>query len=183
MTYMTIIHWLVLLIIFLLMILAVFLIIRKYPEEKTFAYQLSSVVVLIYLVLMAGSIFLLDQSLKSAELLNFKNQRVLRNETMVLTGKVKNTGKFTIGTVTLYLRMSNGALAYKTLRGKDVYNPSGGSLFSGGGDDKDIKITTLEKEFEILENLKPGRTKSFRVTFKYPAHFTRPSLKTELYIH
>jgi len=180
MTHMTIIHWLAILILFITLILSIFIIFRSYMEDKKSVYQFSLVSLIIHLLLMVASIYILDGYLKHAKLSKFKNKRVLRNETMLLTGIIKNTGKFKIGKVILHLRMVNGALSYKKMSITNASSSS--SSFFGTTKDNSKKIV-FEKDFVILKNLNPGRSKNFRAVFRYPPHFSRPSMKTKLYLH
>jgi len=188
MTYMTYVHWLTV-IFFILALVVAILIIRKSDEKKLIIPMLFSATLIISFTGMF-TVYVLDLYLKKAQITKLTTKRIYVNETMLIRGFVKNTGSFKIGKATLWVKMANKGLSLSRLKGSDVYNPNNAiietilSIFDAGKKDKrPIKSSTIEKEFVIATNLKPGRTKSFIIRMKYPAHFKRPSFFTKVYAH
>jgi len=187
MTYMTYVHWLTVLL-FISVFILLIVIIKKEKNKKLLVSMVFSAV-LVVSFLGGFSIYVLDTYLKKASVYKLTKRRILANETIVIKGFVKNTGSFTIGTTTLWVKMAHKGVSLSRLKGSDIYNPSN-SIFEyltfSFGDDKKKKIekkNTLIKEFTIATNLKPGRSKAFSIRMKYPPHFKRPSFFTKVYAH
>ncbi len=49
--------------------------------------------------------------------------------------------------------------------------------------DKDIKSNIAKEEFLAVENLEPNRSKNFKISMKFPPHFSNPKYKLKLFCH
>jgi len=131
----------------------------KQREIALVSYTICTIftAILIYSVFLTINQFITKASL---ERLNFT--RNLRNETIIITGRVKNLSRFDIRKCYLYLNISNK---------KRV----GGELF----DNKNLKTaqmknTSASYTIEIIENL-PGNTyKDFNAQVPFPPSFDLP---------
>jgi preprotein translocase subunit SecG len=184
-THMTYIHWLIVLFFIILFILSVFVARKENPKifwSMLFSSFLVNVALLLFIL------YVLDQYTKKAKVYNLKNTRLLTEEMITFRGTVRNEGDFKIGTVKLYIKLANKGLSTEGLKGSDVYQPSS-SLFGYFGLDgankerKKKKLQTLEREFVIARNLKPGKSKRFYIKMEYPPYFVRPALITKVYSH
>ena len=115
------------------------------------------------------SMFVLDKYTKKAKLLKISHKRILRNESISITGKIKNVGKFKIGLCTLEVKIVSDAFSTGKLKGSNK--------------DKDQKVTTISKEFAIAKDLKPNEIRTFTVNMKYPPYFQSPYFGYKLYCH
>jgi len=181
MVYFTILHWITLGFFLVLFLLLVFLS-KKETNKKIFL----SMVFASFLVTSMGavfSMFVLDKYTKKAKLLKISHKRILRNESISITGKVKNVGKFKIGQCKLEVKIVSDALNTGKLKGSNIYKPRSGlgNLFTN--EDKDQKVTTILKEFAIAKDLKPNEIRTFTINMKYPPYFQSPYFGYKLYCH
>ncbi len=179
MTYFTILHWITLIVFFLIFILLV-IISKKETNPKIFwSMVFSSFLVVSTLSLF--SMFVLDKYTKKAKLINVTHKRVLLNETIMFFGQVKNIGRFTIGHCKLEVKIVNNALNLNNLSGSTFYAPRSGlkALFSS----KEERPSTIIKDFVIAKDLKPGEIKNFGVSMPYPPYFQKANIRYKLYCH
>ena len=143
-------------------------------KQSSMKMQLSMLfsVTLISVFLAIFSVFVVDKYTKKVELYKVKNKRLLSVEKIIYTGFVKNTGKYPVGKVTMTIKLVNRGHATGNVKGGNFYKPSGFMSFFSEGLNMRSKPQTIEKEFVIARNLKPGQSKQFRVYFKYPGYFT-----------
>ena len=73
----------------------------------------------------AFTIMAIDKYTKKATLYGVKNTRILRNETIVFTGFVKNKGDYTIGKIVLNVKLVNKGHVTGNVKGGSFYKPSG----------------------------------------------------------
>ena len=163
-------HYVVLGIIFVLFIVGI---VRALKEPKVkMRYSMLFTVTLITAFLAIFSIFVVDKYTKHVKLYELKNKRLLSVERISYTGVVKNVGNYTIGKVTLEIKLVNKGHATGNVKGGNFYKPSGFFDFftSGFGIDKS-KPQTIVKKFIVARNLKPGQIHRFYVHFRFPPYF------------
>ncbi len=170
MTALNIWHYLVFGVILILFIGGVVASLKQESTKMRFSMLFS--VTLISLFLAIFSVFVVDKYTKKVELYKVKNKRLLSIEKIIYTGFVKNTGKYPIGKVTFSIKLVNKGHATGNVKGGNFYKPSGFLSFFSEGLNMNSKPQTVEKEFIIAKNLKPGQAKAFRVYFRYPPYFT-----------
>jgi len=143
-------------------------------KQKTPKMQFSMLfsVTLITLFMAVFSVFVVDKYTKKVELYKVKNKRLLSVEKIIYTGFVKNTGNYPIGKVTFRVKLVNRGHATGNVKGGNFYKPSGFLSFFSEGLNMQSKPQTVEKEFIVAKNLKPGQAKAFRVYFSYPPYFS-----------
>jgi len=170
MSYLNIWHYVVLAVIFLIFLGGIYASLQQKEPKMRLGMIFS--VTLISLFLGVLSIFVIDKYTKKVELFKVKNKRLLSIEKIIYTGFVKNTGKYPVGKVTMTIKLVNRGHATGNVKGGNFYKPSGFMSFFSEGLNMRSKPQTIEKEFVIARNLKPGQSKQFRVYFKYPGYFT-----------
>ena len=178
MTYMTIIHWLVLLFFIALFILLV-IISRKESRPNVFW----SMIFASFLVTSTGaffSMFVIDKYTKKAKLLSIENHRILRTEEIVFQGRIMNIGRFEIGRCKLSIKLINNPVESGKLNGGNIYKPSGFDFFKPK---KKEKPNTVERTFVVAKYLKPGEIQPFTVRMHYPPYFSKTRLIYHLYCH
>jgi len=154
-------------------------------KQKNFKMQLSMLfsVTLISLFLAIFSVFVVDKYTKKVSLYKVKNKRLLSVEKIIYTGFVKNTGNYPIGKVTFSVKLVNKGHATGNVKGGNFYKPSGFLSFFTEGLNMKTRPQTVEKEFIIAKNLKPGQAKAFRVYFDYPPYFSSTAQFTKVWGH
>ena len=179
-TYLTIWHYVALLIGLIVFILTVVLAFQEKRPNIRNSIIFSSLLVnimLAFIILMA-----LDKYTKKVEVFNLDNYRLLQTEQIVFTGVVKNIGNYTIGKVELEIKLVNKGHATGNVKAGNFYKPSGFSdMFSSSS--KDYQPQTLIETPIIAENLKPGETRRFRVAFDYPPYFKGVTQFTRIFAH
>jgi hypothetical protein len=156
-------------------------------KQKKSSMKLSMLfsVTLISIFLAVFSVFVVDKYTKKVELSKLKNKRILSIEKIVYTGIVKNVGKYPIGKVVFSIKLVNKGHVTGNVKGGNFYKPSGFWDFFASvlSDDKKNKPQTIEKEFVVARNLKPGQAKPFRVYFRYPPYFSSTAHFAKVYGH
>jgi len=170
MTALNIWHYLVFGVILILFIGGVVASLKQESAKIRFSMVFS--VTLISLFLAIFSVFVVDKYTKKVELYKVKNKRLLSIEKIIYTGFVKNTGNYPIGKVTFSIKLVNKGHATGNVKGGNFYKPSGFLSFFSEGLNMNSKPQTVEKEFIVAKNLKPGQAKAFRVYFDYPPYFS-----------
>lgn len=177
-SYFTIVHIVVLAIMFILMVL--FFVLSLRGDRKLFLPLLITNV----LVVSSTSVFLMlviDKYTKKGRLDNVTTQRVLRNESIVLAGTITNVGRFKLSGCTLNVKLINQALSKDNLGGETLFKPSGASIFGWLFDDKgEDKPNTVEYKFKLAKNLEPKKSIPFSVSMPYPPYFSKGSNVTKL---
>ncbi|MBE2984633.1 DUF2393 family protein [Campylobacter sp. RM9344] len=177
-SYFTIVHIIVLCIILLLCVL--FFILSLKAERKLFL-SLCFTNILVSVSLSVFLMLVLDKYTKIGILENVTNERILRNESIVFKGQVRNIGKFTISKCVLKIKLINQPLSKDNLSGEALFKPSGMSLFSWLlNEKKDTHPNTVEYSFEVAKDLKKKKSASFTVNMPYPPYFTRTMHVTKL---
>ncbi|WP_345992626.1 DUF2393 family protein [Sulfurimonas sp. HSL-1716] len=180
-TYLTIWHYLIILLGIILIILGVFLAFRQ-QEKKIIAPMIFSISLIVVLVV-GFTLVAIDKYTKKVHLSNVHNHRILSIEKIVYTGIVKNVGNHTIGKVTFEVKLVNKAHAGGKVKAGSFYSPSGFAEFFSGGMNILYKPQTVTKKFVVAKDLKPNKAKSFRVMFDYPPYFENVSQFTSVTAH
>ncbi len=174
MTELNYVHYITFFVIFLLFVFGVY----KSLQQKKASLKTSMLfsVSLVALFLFILSVIVVDKYTKTVQLSKLKNKRLLSVEKIVYTGIVHNTGNFTIGKVTMEIKLVNRGHATGNVKGDNFFQSTGLFKFlnEGMGIDKD-KPQTITKKFVIAEKLGAGKAKQFRVYFDYPPYFRNVS--------
>jgi len=96
---------------------------------------------------------------------------------------VKNIGKYPVAKVYLNIKLVNAGHATGNVKGGNFFQNSGFSDFFSRGANVLYKPQSIEKEFVIARNLKPGEVLPFRVTFRYPPYFRNTADFVKVYAH
>ena len=182
-TYFTIWHWALLIAFGIIFVLLVLLALKEKNHKNTISMIFAS-----FLVIVTAGVFsmmAMDKYTKKAKLYGVENTRVLRNETIVYTGYVKNIGDYTIGNITLKVKLINKGHVVGNVKGGNFYRPSGLIDFftSIGDESKSYKPQKVEEEFIVAKQIKPGKAVHFRVEMKYPPYFKHVSHFTTIKAH
>ncbi len=169
MTYFTIIHIIVLATLFVLFLLLGFLAFKQ--KDKKLFWSIIFANTLVISMLAVFFMIVIDKYTKIARIENFSQQRVLRNETIVFKGKIRNIGKFQIGKCYLEIKLVSNPVSSKQLGSADLFKPTSGLSFFKN----DEKSSTIRHEFIIAQNLKPRELKNFSVSMPFPPYFSKPS--------
>ena len=170
-TYFTIWHWSAI-IAFVFLFFLLVLVSLKEKNQKTMLSMIFSS----FLVIVTAGVFTImaiDKYTKLATLYGVKNTRILRNETIVFTGFVKNKGDYKIGEIVLNVKLVNRGHVTGNVRGGSFYRPSGimDFLSSFGEDKTTYKPQKVEEKFVVATNIEPGKAVFFRVEMPYPPYF------------
>ncbi|MDF1880290.1 DUF2393 family protein [Sulfurimonas sp. MAG313] len=183
MTHFTIWHWTAVTSFSLLFLFLVLLSLKEAKQKDILAMIFSSFLV----VIMAGafSLMALDKYTKTATLYGVKNTRILRNETIIFTGFVKNKGDYTIGKIILTVKLVNKGHATGNVKGGSFFKPSGLlDFFSSFTENKkSYKVQKVENTYTVATMIEPGKAKYFRVEMPYPPHFKHVAEFTSISAH
>ncbi len=182
-TYFTIWHWATVAGLAIVFLLLVILSLREKNQKNIISMIFAS-----FLVIMTTGVFAmlaLDKYTKEATLYGVKNTRILRNETIVFTGYVKNKGNYKIGKITLKVKLVNRGHVTGNVQGGKLYKPSGFFDFIGsfGSDSRAVKVQKVEEEFVVARNIEPDKASFFRVELPYPPHFKHVAQYTSITAH
>ena len=179
MTYFTVLHWLATLIIGVFFILSLILILRNSDEKSSLPAILT--MAFISLLLFFLSVFGLDKYTKIAQLENVVQKKILINESFSISGQIRNVGNFEIGKCTLEGKLFNDSLEKSSDSISFVPKSIFDNLFTKDSS-SDFRVATT-KEFIIAENLRSGEMRNFTVFIRYPASFSKPYARYELFCH
>jgi len=182
-TYFTIWHWSAI-IAFVFLFFLLVLVSLKEKNQKTMLSMIFSS----FLVIVTAGVFTImaiDKYTKLATLYGVKNTRILRNETIVFTGFVKNKGDYKIGEIVLNVKLVNRGHVTGNVRGGSFYRPSGimDFLSSFGEDKTTYKPQKVEEKFVVATNIEPGKAVYFRVQMPYPPYFKHVAEFTTISAH
>ena len=173
MIHMTIIHWIVVLIFILIFVLLALLVLKDENSKSRLSLLIATFVVVVIGVVV--SLLILDKYLKKAKILNYSTSRNYNNESVNITGTIKNIGKFKISYCTINIKIINKVkhnnkkrLYYKTSNSLD-------SLFKSGKYTKNF----LDDSFIAVKDLAPKKTKTFSKSIKIPSNFQN----TKYFLH
>ena len=180
-TYLTIWHYLDLLIGIVVFGLGIFLALKQ--KEKKLILPMIFSIFLVTILIAGFTLVAIDKYTKKVVLSNIENHRILSLEKIVYTGVVKNVGNYKIGEVTFEVKIVNKAHVSGNVKAGSFYKPSGFAEFFGGGMNMLYKPQTITKTFVVAKNLEPGKAKEFRVMFDYPPYFEQVSHFTNVRAH
>lgn len=165
-TYFTLWHYLSILIVIALLAAAIVFTLRNKELPAKSSIIFTYVIVAIALWFM--SVLAIDQYTKKVTLSNLENHRFLPTEKIIFTGMVRNTGDYTIGEVSVEIKIVNkdtnkhaGDPAYKSTAFEEFF----------GSNDSGIKASYYTLTEVVATDLKPGQSKTFRISMPYPPHF------------
>ena len=176
--YMTLIHWIAVVVFILLFLLLTLLSLKEKNQKTRLGMIFSS-----FLVTLLGcviALFVIEKYTKKGKLLSYTQKRNLSNETIMFQGRIQNVGNFKIGYCTIEVKLSNNAM--KMGRPKEsFFKPSSGLglLFSS----KETKAPIVKETFTAVKNLDAKKVKNFRIYMKYPPYMKAPGLKLTLNCH
>lgn len=181
MNYFTILHWISLLVVLLLFVLF-FVLTLRYQDKKSSLWPYVLTNVLITSLFILFSFYSIDKQFKVAKLINLVEKKVLLSESIVLSGQIVNSGKFSISKCTLELRVLNDSL------GGVGSNAAGAtfvpkSILDGLFKSEDIFAPKTVKEFILAEDFHPNEMRNFTVSIRYPPSFSRPYIRYDLSCH
>ncbi len=177
-------HFIVLGVVFLILLFGIIAALKQ-DNNKLVLPMIFSVTFISVLVGAIG-IAVVEKYTKKVKLIKVDNRRYLSQEKISYFGTVKNTGKYPVGKVYISIKLVNaGHVTGKAkAEGGGFYKASGlGDFFGSGAGKLYNKPQTIEKEFVIARNLKPGESARFRVTFNYPGYFKNVSHFIKVYGH
>ncbi len=158
-------------------------------KQKTMQLQVTVFFSLLLIILLIGAIAmtLVDKYTKEVTLSKLESKRLLSIEKVAYSGIVTNVGDYEIGEVTFELKLVNQGHVIGNGRSTSFFNSVGlWDMIMGKGSNSESsanKTQSLEKEFIVAKNLKPGQSQSFRVYFAFPPHFSNVSQFTKVYAH
>lgn len=163
-TYFTFWHYGAVIFITLVLIALIIMTLRKTDEK----YKLSIIFTYILAALgfMFGAILIIDSYTKKITLSDVKDTRFLPTEKIFFTGYVSNSGNYTIGEVSVEIKIVNRDTP--ELEGKPAYQSNAFAELIG---DAGVKPSYLIVTEVIATDLKPGQRKEFRIIMPYPPHF------------
>ncbi len=176
-SYFTIVHIITLVILFIIFIALLIISFKETRKKVLFAMIFSNFLVISTLAVF--SMFVLDKYTKKARLEDISQARVLISESFVITGRVRNIGKFDISKCMLNVKLVNDAVTSGNLKGSTLYKPSSGLDFLTNK--TDIQQSTVIKDFVIARNLKVDELRNFSTSMRYPSYFKKPRLIYKLH--
>jgi len=178
-SYFTIVHIITLIILFIIFIILLIVSFKETRKKVLFAMIFSNFLVISMLAIF--SMFVLDKYTKKARLEDISSSRVLINESIVISGRIRNIGKFGISKCFLHVKLVNDALHSGNLNGSTVYKPTTGLGFLTNKVDGNEKQSTIEKDFLIAKNLQVDELRNFSASMRYPSYFVKPRLIYKLH--
>jgi hypothetical protein len=173
---MTIIHWFVVAAFFMVfLILTILSLSEKNRKSRT------SMIFSAFLIVSVGlgfSLFALDKYTKKGKIVSIKQQRDYRTESVNISGKIENIGKFKIGYCKIEVTMSNTIERGKT---KNYFKSS--KSLDGLFGSKNIKGNIAKETFTAVTDLKKGSSQTFTYSIDFPSHFKKPKYKYKLFCH
>lgn len=182
-TYLTIWHWALIIAFGCLFIALVLLSLKEKSHKNTISMIFASFLVIVTAA--AFSLLAIDKYTKKAELYGVKNKRILRNEKIVYTGFVKNSGDYTIGEIKFKLKLINKGHVVGNVKGGNFYRPRGlvDFITSFGEESKKYKPQKVEEEYVVAKMVEPGKSVYFKVEMKYPPYFKHVANFTSIKAH
>ncbi len=178
-SYFTIVHIITLVILFCIFIILLILSFKETRKKVLFAMIFSNFLVISMLAVF--SMFVLDKYTKKARLEDVTHSRILLSESFVISGRVRNIGKFGISKCFLHVKLVNNAIESGNLSGSTVYKPTTGLSFLTNKIEGNEKQSTIEKDFLIAKNLRVDELRNFSASMRYPPYFIKPRLIYKLH--
>jgi hypothetical protein len=121
---------------------------------------------LVAIGLLFGTLLVIDSYTKKITLSNVDNHRFLPTEEIIFTGSVRNSGNYTIGEISVEIKIVNKETAAQS--GEPSYQSNAFAELLG---DQGIKPSYLTVAEVVAINLKPGQSKNFMIIIPYPSYF------------
>jgi len=115
-----------------------------------------------------GVLLFIDTYTKKVTLSEVKDRRFLPTEKIFFTGSVYNSGDYTIGTVSVEIKIINRESVAKEGEPSFQSNAFAEML---GDDPTTYKPSYLITTEVVATDLKPGQRKNFHITMPHPPHF------------
>ncbi|MGZ5207513.1 MAG: DUF2393 family protein [Sulfuricurvum sp.] len=129
-------------------------------------------IIFVYLLAAFGMFFMailvIDNYTKKVTLSNLENHRFYATEEIIFTGMVRNTGNYTIGEVSVEIKIVNKDTVAKS--GEPAYQSNAFAELIGDKGSKE-KVSFLVVTKVVATNLKPGQSKTFRIAMPHPTYF------------
>ncbi len=122
--------------------------------------------IVVALGFMFGALLVIDNYTKKITLSNVKDHRFLEREKIFFIGSVRNSGNYTIGEVSVEIKIVNKDTA--ALTGKPSYQSNAFAELIGDGKVKPSYIIVTEI---VATNLKPGQRQEFQIIMPHPSYF------------
>ena len=165
-TYFTVWHYVATIVILLTLIIAIFITLLQrnlpYKGSIIFVYFLSAAGLLFIAILM------IDSSTKNPTLVNIESHRFLPKEKIIFTGRVRNSGEYTIGEVSIEIKLINNDTGVSK---KDPTYQSNAFAELMGDKGLEKKPSYMIHTEVVASNLAPGRSKKFWIAMPYPPYF------------
>ena len=178
-SYFTIVHKITLVIFFILFLILLVLSFKETRKKVLVAMIFSNFLVISTLAVF--SMFVLDKYTKKARLEDVTHSRVLITESLVISGRIRNIGKFGISKCFLHVKLVNNAVESNNLSGTTLYKPTSGLGFLTNKIDGNEKQSTIKKDFLIAKNLRVDELRNFSASMRYPPYFVKPRLIYKLH--
>lgn len=176
--YFNIFHFLALLI--LIVIKVGFIILIRREQNNKILISLVATGVCVFILFAVMAMFVVDRYTKSAVLEKVTNERVLRSESIVFRGVVRNTGIASIANCDIVIKLINNPTNKDDLKGSTLFRPTGWSLFSWlNSEKKDDRPNAIEHKISIAKNLKTKEARNFYVSMPYPPYFAKTQIITK----
>ena len=175
------IHYVILTLVALIIILGIVASLKQ-PNKKLILPMVFSVL-LVGVLVGAISLAAAEKYTKKVKIVRIDNRRYLTQEKISYFGLVKNVGKYKVAKVYLSIKLVSGGHNTGNVKPGAFYKTSNFWDFLGSGANKLFKPSSIEKEFVVAKNLKPGEVARFRVTFDYPAYFRNTADFVKVYAH
>jgi len=163
-TYFTVWHYGAVIFFTLLLIFLIVLTLRK-PKSTPKAS-----IIFTYVLVISGFTFavilMIDSFTKKITLSNLNDSRFLPTEKIFFTGFVRNSGSYTIGEVSVEIKIVNKDTAAK--EGEPSYQSNAFAELIGDERAKPSYVIVTEV---VATNLKPGQRKDFRIIMRHPSYF------------
>ena len=117
-------------------------------------------------ICMFTAILVIDSYTKEITLSNVDDYRFLPTEKIFFTGTVRNSGDYTIGEVSVEIKIVN----------KDTIAKQGGARYASNAFEELIGDAKVKPSYFVVTevvatNLQPGQRKDFRIIMPHPSYF------------
>jgi len=180
MTYFTILHWFAIIGLLALFILISIISLKQKNKKLILPMLFSNLLVFSMLIIL--SMYVLDKYTKIARLESVTQKRILITESLVLTGRIRNIGKFAISTCKLEVKLVSNAMTGGNVKGSSVFKPTAGLSFLSSKKSNERPSTVITEKV-IAKNIKPTELRNFSISVKYPPYFQKPYMNYKLYCH
>lgn len=151
----TYVHWVVLILILIIMGVFSFFMVKK--AEKKLVLTMSVLMTIISCFICVIAMIIVTKYTKSAKLEHVKERILQARNTVIISGRVKNTGRFITNECFLNVRVSAGG-----------FKLTGGNAFGSSGNDKP---KVIKRTYRVSKKLMKHGSKNFTIMVRYPTYF------------